>query len=143
MILQSLLALMTLTIFGSCRWEQRTPRALTKNKPPLTVIIPCYNDGESIADTIHSLFLCYPHDLLHCIVINDASTDDSAIQIANLQTDYPLTVITNETNQGKVASVNTACKQITTDLVLFLDADVTINPEAIDDMLARLNNPRV
>jgi len=143
MILQWLLAMMTLTIFGSCRWERRHPYPLPKKKPPLTVIIPCYNDGDSIEDTITSLFACYPAELLHCIVINDASTDSSAAVIAQLQRRYPLIVRANETNQGKVASVNAACLAIQTDYVLFLDADVTVNPEALNDMLARLENPRL
>jgi len=44
---------------------------------PISVIIPCYNDGDSIENTIDSLYKSYPNELLQVFVIDDKSTDDS------------------------------------------------------------------
>jgi cellulose synthase/poly-beta-1,6-N-acetylglucosamine synthase-like glycosyltransferase len=44
--------------------------------PPVSILVPAYNEGKSIVDSVRSLFaLRYPR--LEVVVINDGSTDDT------------------------------------------------------------------
>ena len=47
-------------------------------EPTITVVVPLYNEGKSIYDTIISLVkLDYPQDKLEVTIVDDCSTDDS------------------------------------------------------------------
>ncbi len=115
----------------------RHRRKLSRDRA-LSVIIPCYNDGASIADTLASLFRCIPREGADVFVINDGSKDESAAIIARLAKEYPIQVITNSPNKGKANSINAVVPMTKHDLVLSLDADTLLNKHALTDMLARL-----
>ncbi len=111
---------------------------------PFSVVIPCYNDGASIADTLESLFRCIPREDADVIVIDDGSRDDSAAIIAELAKVYPIRVVTNSPNKGKANSINSVVPLAKHDLILSLDADTLLNKHALSDMLARLEeNPKL
>ncbi len=123
--------------------DRRRKRLLLVH-PRLSVLIPCYNDGASAEDTIASVFSSYDRDLLDVIVIDDASNDDSASRLAELQRHYPFRLLTHAVNRGKSPSLNEAARLARHDMLLFLDADTQLNPGAVTDMLARLeSDPRL
>jgi cellulose synthase/poly-beta-1,6-N-acetylglucosamine synthase-like glycosyltransferase len=64
----------------------------------ISILIPCYNDGESIGLTIEHLYKAYPSDYFQLIVVNDTSTDNSLEQLQMLQRQYHFTLIDNEKN---------------------------------------------
>ncbi len=101
------------------------------DKIPLSFVIPCYNDGDTIEDTIQSIYASYDNDLLELIVVNDKSTDNSAEIIAVLQKKYHFAVIHNPENRGKAASINHALQHIKHDIMVVIDADTIINPRAL------------
>ena len=101
------------------------------HKIPLSFVIPCYNDGDTIEETIKSIYASYDRDLLELIVVNDKSTDNSAHEIALLQKKYAFTVLTNAHNIGKAASINQALEVVKHDIMVVIDADTIINPRAL------------
>lgn len=107
------------------------------HKIPLSFVIPCYNDGDTIEETIKSIYASYDHDLLELIVVNDKSTDNSAHEIAILQKKYAFSIITNTHNIGKAASINQALEVVQHDIMVVIDADTIINSRALGDILAR------
>lgn len=107
------------------------------DKVPLSFVIPCYNDGDTIEQTIKGIYDSYDHDLLELIVVNDKSTDNSAENMELLQKKYHFTVINNPENRGKAASINHALEYVQHDIMVVIDADTIINPRALWDMLAR------
>ncbi len=121
----------------------RHPRKL-KKRPNFTIIIPCYNDGASIEDTIESVFRCIPREGSDVIVINDGSKDNSLQIIEDVAKRYPIRIINNQPNKGKANSMNAALPQAKYDIVLSLDADTLLNQRALTDMLARMEaEPRL
>ncbi|MDD5704697.1 MAG: glycosyltransferase family 2 protein [Kiritimatiellae bacterium] len=121
--------------------DRRRKRQLTV-KPALSVLVPCYNDGASVGDTLTSVYASYDRDLLEVIVINDASRDDSAARLEALQRDYPFRVVTHAVNRGKSRCLNEAARLASHDLLLCLDADTQLNPKALTDLLARMESDR-
>ncbi len=114
-----------------------------KKQVPISVCIPCYNDGDSIEMTINSLFKSYPKELIELFVVNDKSKDDSLDKLIKLQDTYNFTLINNEVNLGKSESLNKISAYATHNILMFVDADVLLRPENINDMLARLQKDKV
>lgn len=117
--------------------DRRHPRRFRGDRA-VTVIVPCYNDGESVQSTLASIFRSYPSRLLEVIVVNDASTDDSLEKIREFSNDRPLRIVDNCKNMGKAKSLNNAARLASNDLVLCLDADTLLNKAAMSDMIARM-----
>jgi len=113
--------------------ERLTPTA------PVTVLVPAYNEGASIADTILSLRTqsVAPHDIL---VIDDCSTDDTGDVARRLGA----TVIRPPHNTGSKAGAQSfALRYVTTPFVIAIDADTTLAPDAIERLLPAFENPDV
>lgn len=117
--------------------DYRKKRTL-KKRDPISVFIPCYNDGESIKPTIESLFRSYPKELMQVVVVNDKSTDDSFHQLQLLQQEFPFELLDNEVNLGKAATLNTVTELAKHENILILDADTLIETRHIEDMMARM-----
>src|SRR5205814_7954611 len=59
-------------------------------EPTVTIVVPLYNEGESVYQTIKSFSkLDYPKHKLDCIVIDDCSTDDSYDWACKAAQDFP------------------------------------------------------
>jgi cellulose synthase/poly-beta-1,6-N-acetylglucosamine synthase-like glycosyltransferase len=90
-----LISFTLILIFFFIDWKKK--RKL-KEAEQISIIIPCYNDGESIALTIKSVYTALPDSNFQLIVVNDKSTDDSLTQLQALQKTYGFTLIDNPTN---------------------------------------------
>lgn len=101
----------------------------------VSVIIPNYNWGKSVAANVPELVRCrFP--IAEVFVIDDASTDDSRKWLTALSPPglfpFSVHVILNAENAGASACRNMGIRQATGDLLLFLDADLVCDPEALD-----------
>ena len=137
----SLLALwlFTITIFILFFIDKKTKREPHKN-PLITFIIPCYNDGHIIKQTIQSIYKSYDSKRFELIVVNDCSKDNSAEVIKSMQSEYNFKFIDLPKNGGKSDALNIASKQAKYDMICFVDADGIINPIALNDVLERFHS---
>jgi len=131
------LSLLLLGASLACFVDQRRKRPLV-NLPALSVIIPCYNDAETIAATVQSIYAAWDPARLEVLLVNDASKDDSATILESLKQQFPVTVLHNHHNLGKTETLNQTARLARHPLLLFVDADTCLNPRALQDMLARL-----
>ncbi|MFX5134383.1 glycosyltransferase, partial [Acinetobacter baumannii] len=70
---------------GQPRYDQ--PRVLP-DTPPVSVLIPCFNEGENAEETIsHALRLDYPE--FEVIAINDGSRDNTGEVLDRLAARHP------------------------------------------------------
>lgn len=114
-------------------------------EPTVTIVVPLFNEGRSIHDTIVSLVsLDYPADKLSVTVVDDCSTDDSydwACQAARL---YPnVRVLRNPHNMGKRKGINRAVRDATSEIIVSVDSDVIIYPTALRELVARFAAPDI
>ena len=87
-----------------------------------SVIMPLYNKGTYVEKAIRSVLgQTYPHYEL--IVVNDGSTDDSAVIAEELLKDVPNAQLINQENAGVAVARNNGVAQAKRDYVCFLDAD--------------------
>ena len=111
--------------------------------PTVALIITAYNEEKVIAQKIeNSLSLDYPRDKLEIIVASDGSTDRTNEIVSRYQNQGVKLVIL-ETNQGKSATQNLAVSEAHCDIVLFTDANVMIQPDAVRKMVSNFGNEKV
>ena len=85
----------------------------------ISVIIPAYNASATIDATIQSV-LGQTHAADEILVLDDGSTDDT---FARLQTYGSKIKVFRQSNQGVACARNFLCRQVSGDLVAFLDSD--------------------
>ncbi len=114
-------------------------------EPTITVVIPLYNEGRSIYDTIASIArLDYPAEKLSVIVVDDCSTDDSYTWAQKAANDLPnVRVIQNPHNMGKRKGINHAVRLATSEIIVSVDSDVIVYPTALRELVARFTAPDV
>jgi len=114
-------------------------------EPTVTVVVPLFNEGKSIYDTIASLVaLEYPTDKLEVTVVDDCSTDDSYEWACKAAKDFPnVKVLRNPHNMGKRKGINHAVRESTSEIIVSVDSDVIVYPTALKELVARFTAPDI
>ncbi len=94
-----------------------------------SVIVPTFNRGYIIADTLQSVFAQTYLDF-EVIVVDDGSKDDTAQVIARFN-DPRLCYIRHEVNRGYSGACNTGIREARGEYISFLDSDDLWKPEKL------------
>ena len=97
--------------------------------PLLSIAIPLYNRPREIRRALESC-LAQPFDDFEVIVVDDASTDNSADVVAGYA-DCRLRLIRHERNRGMCPAYNTGALTARGQWVIFLDSDDELLPDAL------------
>ena len=89
--------------------------------PKVSVIVPCYNQGAWLEETINSV-LAQSYKDFELIVINDGSTDAATIAALKMLEEKKIQVLHTE-NKGVSAARNLGILHSTGEFILPLDAD--------------------
>jgi cellulose synthase/poly-beta-1,6-N-acetylglucosamine synthase-like glycosyltransferase len=115
-------------------------------EPKVTVVIPMFNEGEAIRETLSSLLASeYPKEKLKIVVVDDCSTDNSyelAREMAR-SSGGQLQVIRNRVNLGKRRSINRAVRNADCEIIVSVDSDVVVDPTAIKELTRRFTDDRI
>lgn len=101
------------------------------------IVIPSYNEGKVIRQTINSLGNQY-----HVVLVDDASTDETA----NAVRDLPVCYLRHDINLGQGAALQTGmdfARQQGADIVVHFDADGQHNPADIDRFIETLRTQKL
>lgn len=90
--------------------------------PLITIGLTCYNAEDTIIDAIES---CFNQDWpnIEVIVVDDYSTDSSALKIANYVIDKKVKFIKHQANKKYAASLNTIINNASGEFIAFFDSD--------------------
>ena len=103
-----------------------------------TVVIPLYQDSESIAACLESLLAQTIADRLLILVVDDGSRDGGDLIAAQ----FPVTLI-RQTNAGPAAARNRGALAATTPYLIFLDSDCAVPPDWAEQVLDRFADPAI
>jgi poly-beta-1,6 N-acetyl-D-glucosamine synthase len=112
--------------------------------PPVTVIVPAYNEEAVIVSALRSLLeLDYPS--YEVIVVDDGSTDGTAARAATLAGDFGRATIrvVTRANGGKASALNAGIALARHDYILCMDADSRLSRDALRVAMRHFVDPRV
>ena len=111
--------------------------------PKVTVLIPAYNEADSIAATIlNKLEQDYPADRLQVIVVSDGSTDGTDDIVRGFSA-RGVQLIRREPREGKAAALNEAVRHARGEIVVFSDANSLFARDAIRRIVENFSDPDV
>jgi poly-beta-1,6-N-acetyl-D-glucosamine synthase len=146
-------------MFWSLTGSRRRPQLSDIPMPRVSVIVPAYNEQANIDRCIISLKAqTYPHELLEIIIVDDGSQDNTVDRVLRhisrwggsqeyLRT-TSFTVQAGDfggdlhllrrkrgyvSENGKAAAVNAALDLISGEIVVAVDSDIVLEPDAIEN----------
>ena len=111
--------------------------------PTVTLFIPVYNEEKIIKEKIsNSLALDYPKEKLQIVVASDGSNDNSVNIVRNFLREG-ITLFTSVKRRGKNSVINEYLPRCNGELIVFTDADVVFNRDAIKKLVGNFNDMSV
>lgn len=113
-------------------------------EPPVTIIVPAYNEGAVIEGALRSLLaLDYPS--YEVLVVDDGSTDDTCARASALEGRYgDVTIrVVSKSNNGKASALNTGISLARHPFVLCMDGDSRLSRDTLKAALRHFRDPNV
>ena len=115
-----------------------------KSYPFVSILIPAYNEEDSIAGTIdHVLNLDYPKEKLEIIVINDGSKDRTKDVILRYVKSNENVRLLDKPNSGKADSLNKGIKMSKGELIAVVDSDSFPSKDSLRKLVGLFDDPQM
>ncbi len=101
----------------------------SSNRPLATAILAVYNGATTIEACLSSLVA--QSTPIEIIVVDDGSSDNTV----NLVTRFPKCKLMHQSHQGPALARNLGAKEATADILLFVDADMTFDPDYVHELI--------
>lgn len=103
----------------------------------IAVVIPCYNHSNILRRTLKGLMdqTLQPKEV---VVVDDGSEDHPEAIVRDFERVFPFTYVRFGQNRGAAAARNEGARRTTASLILFLDADAALVPDALESMAREL-----
>ncbi|HEY5160418.1 MAG TPA: bifunctional polysaccharide deacetylase/glycosyltransferase family 2 protein [Gaiellaceae bacterium] len=130
-------------VLGLAGYQRRSTRRRAPSPaylPPVTVVVPAYNEGVGIERAVRSLAASdYPE--FEVVVVDDGSTDDTAEIVERLRLERVR--LLRKPNGGKPSALNAGIDASSAPVVVMVDGDTVFEPEALRRLVQPLGDPRV
>jgi len=111
--------------------------------PDVSLIISCYNEVDVVKEKIeNSLGIDYPKEKLKIFIVSDGS-DDGTDEIAKKYSAEGINLIRQEGRLGKTSAINLAMEQVTSEIVVFSDANAMYEADAIKKLVRNFADKNV
>ncbi|MFI5843305.1 glycosyltransferase family 2 protein [Catenuloplanes sp. NPDC051500] len=108
---------------------------MSSDNPLVSVILPHYNRAHLLRITLAAL-AAQNYAPIEVILSDDASTDDSRQVAASMGT----TVVHSPVNRGPSAARNRGAEHAKGDILLFVDSDIALDPDAVGNTVTMLRD---
>ncbi len=142
-IFSSLMWIITACVY-SARRERRDDAEFYRldDYPMVTVLIPAFNEAKRMRETLEAATnLDYPN--YEVVVVDDASKDETAWIVMEFVQAGKARLIRKFVNQGKAMALNDAIPCTSGSILLIIDADASLDPQALRRMVPHFKSPRV
>lgn len=133
-----------LVTFLSGPARERRARARSTETPKVAIVVPCWNEENTIKGTVDSLLaLDYPPEMLEIVLVNDGSTDGTKA-VMDTYIGHPQITVIHKENGGKHTAMNLGIEKAHDAVYVgCLDADSFVAPDALREVIAYFDNPQV
>lgn len=142
LVIGTVLVLIRTVLVLALAFLHKAPRtAFSGPQPPVSVIIPAFNEEKVIAKTILSLLASDYGGKMEVLVVDDGSSDGTAA--AAEAVGDPRVRVVRQVNAGKAMALQRAVEMARSDILVFADADTQFECSAIGHLVAPLEDSRV
>lgn len=106
--------------------------------PTFSIIIPAYNAEAFLPKCLDSIF-SQEFDDYEVIVVNDGSTDETAVLLEGYASKHHKLQVLTQINQGMATARNRGMEVAHGDYILFVDSDDSLCPNALATLAPHLN----
>jgi cellulose synthase/poly-beta-1,6-N-acetylglucosamine synthase-like glycosyltransferase len=129
-------------------WGAVRPRRVSRDAghlPSVSVVLPVNNEEAQLSGRLENLLaLEYSRDAMEILVVSDGSTDrTNAIAREHAARDPRLQLIELEERRGKGNAINAGIARAANDIVIFVDAGITLEPGSLRALVAPFADPEV
>ena len=112
------------------------------NQLDISIIVPIFNEEDSINELYNELSSSMPHNLDYEIIfINDGSQDDSSKKIQSIiLRDKKVKLIDSFINGGKSEALNLGFKKSFGNIIITIDGDLQDDPSEIKNLINQINS---
>ncbi len=123
--------------------QRRKNHSLGAYYGTFAVLIPAYNERTVICKTVSSILASTVADRLQVVVIDDGSSDGTSDVLRSEFAHDPRVVVFRKENGGKSAALNYGVEHAHTDVIVAIDGDTILFPDAIERLIAHFNEPTI
>ena len=105
----------------------------------VSVILPSYNESESICEAIDRITIALGDRLSEIIVVDDNSPDGTS-DIVNAISNPKICLITRTNERGLASAIKTGVELASGNFIVWLDCDLGIHPEEIPRLVEKLSH---
>jgi cellulose synthase/poly-beta-1,6-N-acetylglucosamine synthase-like glycosyltransferase len=122
-------------------FRPRSGKGNSTFQPAVALVIAAYNEEDYIEEKIeNSLQLNYPKELLELIFVTDGSTDRTPEIISR----YPsIKLLHQPERKGKSDAMNRSIEHIHASIIVFCDANTSLNKDCIKEIVKHYADPKV
>lgn len=116
-----------------------TPPCAESELPSCTVVVPAYNEGSQVRETIHSIAASdYPARKLQIIAVDDGSVDDTWkwMELAAAELPGRVKLVRLARNQGKREALHQGIKKAKGEVLVTIDSDSLVDPQTLNHLVA-------
>ena len=105
------------------------------NRPLVSIVMPCYQNGRTLARTVRSI-QAQTEQSWELIAVDDGSSDDTLAVLTQLAQDEPRMRVIHQENGGVSAARNAGMEAARGTWLSFVDADDHLLPHALHHLLS-------
>ncbi|MDD3906849.1 MAG: bifunctional polysaccharide deacetylase/glycosyltransferase family 2 protein, partial [Bacteroidales bacterium] len=129
-----ILILMVLAILQHRKFQKEQSSVSSDYKPKVSVIVPAYNEELTVTRTIENL-LKSDYPLLDIVFVDDGSKDQTFANVKAAFSNMDNVQILTKPNGGKASALNFGIANASGEILVCIDADTLLLPDAISKMV--------
>lgn len=141
-VLGKLLIFVSLASRHHRHYRRHSPRRVKGLPPLVSIIVPAHNEALTLENCVKSLqYQAYRH--CEIIIVNNNSSDETKAIATRLCEAFRYIRLVNEPRQGKAYALNAGIAAAWGSVIVCVDADSMLRPNAVEQLVLSMADPEV